>query len=591
MPEYSGDNLAGGNGAATLLKRRSLVALVTLIAAPLTPLSPSSPAAADQSTSYKIGYGDYGNTYLINPDGTDRVKVANAFFADFDWTADGEKFVWRENQSPGQLWIRNQDGREFPVGDIGGSDPELSPDGTKIAYTDYDPALDEDVVNVVDLSGNFVATLGPGSQPAWSPDGTKIAFAKKGERSIPCGPESINVGSDGLAVAPATGGGSSWLVEPSKPAGGGTYWKVGGGADWSPDGTEIVLEGYAERYEWDEYSGRCQSEWVGGNDFDVYKVASGGGSPVNLTDGAAWIGGTYEDEPADLNPSFSPDGEQIAFASDRNAPRDGGIHSLWKMNANGGGQTLVKAADAVYETDWMTPLPAGAAVRINALDPCATEEGATPGTFTIERTGATDGSVDVTIRVASTSTATSNADFPEIPTTVTIPADTTLVNLVVFPTDDETTEPEETIDVEIVSAEGGLLVGRPSKATIRVADDDGGPEGTCSRTPTHKRSISLGAKHVGTRGSTMLKLSGRLSVEGDANGCIRGAKVLLERFNPKTKKWAGVGDDTTDATGRYAHSVADTTGKYRATVKPQKIDIEGLESSCSAASKSHVHKH
>lgn len=262
-----------------------------------------------------------------------------------------------------------------------------------------------------------------------------------------------------------------------------------------------------------------------------------------------------------------------------------------KMDANGGGQTLVTAADAVYETDWMTALPAGAAVRINALDPCATEEGQTPGTFTIERTGATDGSVDVTIKVSSSSTATSGPDFQEIPTTVTIPEDTTLVNLVVFPNDDETLESEETIVVEIVSAEGGLLVGKPSKATIAIADNDGGPEGTCSQVPTHKRSITLTAKHVGTGASKSLKLSGELSVEDDAEKCILAAKVFLERFNTKTRKWVSVGDDTTDKAGRYASTAPDVPGKHRASVKPQRVNHEGLEGSCSATSASKVHKH
>lgn len=55
---------------------------------------------------------------------------------------------------------------------------------------------------------------------------------------------------------------------------------------------------------------------------DLWRVPLGGGEAVLLSGGPAW----------ETNPVFSPDGEQIAFVSDR-----GGSEQIWVMNADGTG--------------------------------------------------------------------------------------------------------------------------------------------------------------------------------------------------------------------------------------------------------------
>lgn len=547
-------------GAAEGRRVRSAVAMLMAAVTAMTVamLSAASPAKADTVSFYKIAYGDYGSSYLVNPDGTGNELFRNVSFGEFDWTPDGEKFVFR-NDSGGGLYIRNQDGATFPVG-VSGQSPALSPDGTKIAYArgqateEYgEPGFHNTVIDVVDLSGNFLATLGPGRQPTWSPDGTKIAFAKRGQRIVGCEdprptPDTVEMRSYGLAVGPATGGSVAWLLEPNKPLGGtggdgDVYWRVGSAPDWSPDGTEIAVYGDRLQVNYDPnfgVYGGCGSEQVGGpTNNDIFKVPAGGGNPENLTAAASWVGASGSGEPTDMHPSFSPDGSQIAFSSERNVPRDGGIHSLWKMNANGSDQQLVVATQRVDSTDWMTALPAGYAVRINAPDATATEEGRTPGTFTIQRTGYTDGDLEVTIKLSESSTATSGSDFAPLPTKVTIPDGTDLANLVVFPIDDDIVEPDENITVEIVSAHG-VLVGEPSKATITIADNDGqsgGPGETCRKATATLALRKAAARKTAKRAKKLKKN-------------LKQAGKRLAKANRKAKKARKRGENAKKARQR-----------------------------------------
>lgn len=106
------------------------------------------------------------------------------------------------------------------------SDPDLSPDGTRVAYvlTKQDKDLDgaASAIYLVDTAGGAPRRLtnGPAdAAPRWSPDGTTLAFLR----------------ADQLHLIPVDGGEARQLTsEQSRPSGAGP-------AAWSPDGTRIAF--------------------------------------------------------------------------------------------------------------------------------------------------------------------------------------------------------------------------------------------------------------------------------------------------------------------------------------------------------------
>lgn len=522
--------------AAVALAASSLVGIVL----------PASPAVAAQP-GYQIGHGDGGKAYLISPDGSNNQFVANVFGGEFDWTTDGLKLVYRENQA-GNIILRNQDGAEFPV-TTGGRSPALSPDGTKIALVQAasDGSINDEV-KVVDLSGNVLAEYGQGRSPTWSPDGTKIAFGRKGDSdaTTTCDgdprnpPEPVNLGrGSGLAVAsfPPTGG-TSWLVEPNLEIEGLIYPSASA-PDWSPNDLSIVYFGYPTSYVYNTSHRRCTTR-RGAGDGDVLVVNSSGGEPTNLTEAARYVdqgsGGTGDDyHPFDGNPSYSPDGETIAFASSRDNLVNV-IHSLYTMTASGGQVTKIYQPPGTFDdpgridaTDWRIAPIVGQVVRIEATQDRAFEQGATPGVFTVERTGSTDGELEVTIATAGT--ATPGADYRPLPSTVTIPDGTSSINLLVVPVDDTAVEGNETVVVEVQDADGYIL-GEPNRATVTIVDNDGpsgpGPGEVDAELEAKKKQNGHVKAKVSCDTACIAKITGNAKLD-ENGGNVNGGKNPLQR--------------------------------------------------------------
>jgi dipeptidyl aminopeptidase/acylaminoacyl peptidase len=234
------------------------------------------------------------------------------------WSADGKRVAYRVGAggSSGPYGIAVDGTR------IGGSDhhetqPGWTPDG-RIVYRRSVPGenLSGDVW-VMNADGTGAHALVTSDQderyPVFSPDGTRIAFTRGA--SIP---------TMDIWVANADGSGAHLLI--------------GGAAresapSWSPDGTRIAFE-------------RGPDE----------------NSPVNEIWTASAVDGSGQQQLTsnDLieeGPSFSPDGTQIAFTRGATEPE----LDIWRMNADGTGQTPVNTdAGRQESSDWQ-PLPRGGA--------------------------------------------------------------------------------------------------------------------------------------------------------------------------------------------------------------------------------------
>jgi Calx-beta domain/PKD domain len=109
-------------------------------------------------------------------------------------------------------------------------------------------------------------------------------------------------------------------------------------------------------------------------------------------------------------------------------------------------------------------------VSIAASDLYANEAPGDTGTFVITRTG--DTAASLTATVAYSGTATRGSDYPNLPTTVTIPAGQKSAQLSLVPTNDTAIETPETCIVTVSAAAAYIVDSTASSATVTIADDD-----------------------------------------------------------------------------------------------------------------------
>jgi dipeptidyl aminopeptidase/acylaminoacyl peptidase len=195
------------------------------------------------------------------------------------------------------------------------SDPQISPDGTRIAFVVSRPDLDEDryhrTIWVWDGESANAFTHGPADfNPRWSPDGRTLAFLRGG--GTPDKPPQV-------ALIPAGGGEARILTDIELGC---------EEVEWSPDGSALAAVGVGYVEEW---AGLDEAErarrprrvtdvpfrfdnmgWIHDRKRHVWLVeASGENEPRCLTDG-----------PFDERfIAWRPDGSSIAFHTDRSPRR------------------------------------------------------------------------------------------------------------------------------------------------------------------------------------------------------------------------------------------------------------------------------
>ena len=202
------------------------------------------------------------------------------------------------------------------------SDPQISPDGTRVVYTVATPdrQANRSARNlwIVPVSGGTPRQLtftGRDGNARWAPDGSRLAFL------------SSRDGGQQIFLLNLTGG------EPTR------LTTLDGGADqivWAPDGKSLAFTSAtwpgctedacnkrkSESEEKDPVKARTYdgllyrhwTSWSTGQRSHLFVVASGGGTPKDLTPGAAYdVPPVQREGPHPI--AFSPDGSEIAFVA------------------------------------------------------------------------------------------------------------------------------------------------------------------------------------------------------------------------------------------------------------------------------------
>ena len=236
-----------------------------------------------------------------------------------DWSPDGRFIVYASAQGEAiELWLLNLSSgrtRQLTQGAAVNVEPRWSPDGQRVVYvsTAYHRHFhlfvaelrEEQLTNPVRLTEEnksslpryYYSAYDHEINPTWTRDGQAVVFVSNRGRIH---------GTGGLWRAPAVPGAQAVELRYEE-----TNWQAR--PDFSPDGTRIVYSSY-----------------LGRNWLQLWLMPANGGEPFPLTYG----------EWDETSPRWSPDGEQIAFISNRD-----GDTQLRLLRLPGGSSRVLEVTD------------------------------------------------------------------------------------------------------------------------------------------------------------------------------------------------------------------------------------------------------